>query len=39
VKILLDSNVTRNKADFASASLPVVSLDELLALLIPPKTE
>jgi hypothetical protein len=26
--------VTRNKADFASATLPVVTPDELLALLI-----
>jgi predicted nucleic acid-binding protein len=34
--IAVDYIVTRNKADFTSASLPVVSPDELLALLIPP---
>jgi predicted nucleic-acid-binding protein len=34
--IAVDYIVTRNKADFASASLPVVSPDELLASLIPP---
>jgi predicted nucleic acid-binding protein len=28
--------VTRNKADFSSSSLPIVSPDELLALLMPP---
>jgi predicted nucleic acid-binding protein len=33
--IAVDYIVTRNKADYASASLPVVSPDELLALLIP----
>jgi predicted nucleic acid-binding protein len=34
--IAVDYIVTRNKADFASASLPVVSPDELLSLLISP---
>jgi len=34
--IAVDYIVTRNKSDFASAVLPVVSPDELLALLIPP---
>jgi len=34
--IAVDYIVTRNKTDFDSASLPVVSPDELLALLIPP---
>jgi len=33
--IAVDYIVTRNKSDFASAVLPVVSPDELLALLIP----
>ncbi|MCL1836852.1 MAG: PIN domain-containing protein [Treponema sp.] len=33
-----DYIVTRNKADFASATLPVVSPDELLAILVPPVT-
>jgi predicted nucleic-acid-binding protein len=32
--IAVDYIVTRNKADFASATLPVVSPEELLALLI-----
>jgi predicted nucleic-acid-binding protein len=32
--IAVDYIVTRNKADFASAALPVVSPEELLALLI-----
>jgi predicted nucleic acid-binding protein len=32
--IAVDYIVTRNKADFASATVPVVSPDELLALLI-----
>jgi hypothetical protein len=34
--IAVDYIVTRNKADFASASLPVESPDELLSLLISP---
>jgi len=34
--IAVDYIVTRNKTDFASASLPIVNPDELLALLIPP---
>ncbi|MDR0321662.1 MAG: PIN domain-containing protein [Treponema sp.] len=34
--IAVDYIVTRNKADFASASIPVVHPDELLAILIPP---
>jgi len=34
--IAVDYIVTRNKSDFASAVLPVVTPDELLALLIPP---
>ena len=34
--IAVDYIVTRNKSDFASASLPIVNPDELLALLIPP---
>ena len=34
--IAVDYIVTRNKNDFASASLPIVNPDELLALLIPP---
>jgi predicted nucleic-acid-binding protein len=34
--IAVDYIVTRNKSDFISAILPVVSPDELLALLIPP---
>jgi hypothetical protein len=33
--IAVDYIVTRNKNDFASAILPVVSPDEFLALLIP----
>jgi len=33
--IAVDYIVTRNKSDFASAVLPVVTPDELLALLIP----
>jgi len=33
--IKVDYIVTRNKADFVSATLPVVSPDELLSLLIP----
>jgi predicted nucleic acid-binding protein len=37
--IAVDYIVTRNKADFASASMPVVSPDELLDLLDPPVTE
>jgi predicted nucleic acid-binding protein len=37
--IEVDYIVTRNKADFVSASVPVINPDELLALLIPPKTE
>ena len=37
--IAVDYVVTRNKADFASAALPVVSPDELLAILVPPVTE
>ena len=34
--IAVDYIVTRNKKDFASATLPVVSPDELLVLLMPP---
>ena len=34
--IAVDYIVTRNKSDFASAILPVVSPDEFMALLIPP---
>ena len=34
--LAVDYIVTRNKADFASAALPIVSPDELLALLISP---
>ena len=34
--IAVDYIVTRNKSDFSSAALPVVSPDELLALLISP---
>ena len=37
--IAVDYIVTRNKKDFASATLPVVSPDELLALLNKSKTE
>ena len=33
--IAVDYIVTRNKSDFASADLPIVNPDELLALLIP----
>jgi len=33
--IAVDYIVTRNKSDFASAVLPIVSPDEFLALLIP----
>jgi len=35
--IAVDYIVTRNKKDFASAVLPVVTPDELLELLIPPE--